>query len=289
MRSSRRAFLKRATAVTASLGAAGAALADGGRLVNDRPRTRPGVALQLYSVRDDCANEFRGTVEAVARMGYEGVEFAGYYGWSAEDLRALLDDTGLKVAGTHIGLGTLLGDELEKTVEFNATIGNRFLIVPGLEEKYTATHEGWIEAAETFNEIADRLKPHNMRTGYHNHMIEFLELGGELPWDTFFKNTSNDVVMQVDIGNAMHGGGDPIPYIARYPGRALTIHCKEFSAEGKPVVVGEGDVPWREVFDLCETVGKTEWYIIEQESYAHPPLECAEMCLDYFRKMGKLA
>lgn len=289
MRSDRREFLKRTTVFTAGLGAAAAALADGGRLVSDAPRTRPGVALQLYSVRDDCANDFQGTVEAVARMGYEGVEFAGYYGWSAEDLRKLLDDNGLKAAGTHIGLDTLLGDELERTVEFNAVIGNSFLIVPGLGGEYTGSHEGWLKAAETFNGIAERLKPHKMWTGYHNHMIEFTELGGELPWDTFFKNTTKDVIMQVDIGNAMHGGGDPIPYIARYPGRAWTIHCKEFSAEDKPVVVGEGDVPWPKVFKLCETVGKTQWYVVEQESYAHPPLECVEMCLDYFRKMGKLA
>jgi len=97
------------------------------------------IALQLYSVREDCAKDFAATLKAVADMGYDGVEFAGYHGATAEELRTMLDDFGLKVAGTHTGLDTLLGDELEKTVEFHKTIGNRFLIVPGLSEEYTGS------------------------------------------------------------------------------------------------------------------------------------------------------
>ena len=93
------------------------------------------IALQLYSVRNDSAKDFAGTVRKVAKMGYEGVEFAGYHGKSAKELRALVDDLGLKVAGTHIGLDTLLGDEFKKTVEFNEALGNRYLIVPGLAEE----------------------------------------------------------------------------------------------------------------------------------------------------------
>jgi len=94
------------------------------------------IALQLYSVREECAKDLVGTIKAVAEMGYEGVEFAGYYGRDAKELRGILDDFRLKVAGTHIGINTLLGDELEKTVEFNSILGNKFLIVPGLPEEY---------------------------------------------------------------------------------------------------------------------------------------------------------
>jgi len=91
-----------------------------------------GIALQLYSVREDCAKDFEGTLKAVAEMGYEGVEFAGYYERSAENLRAILDNFGLKVAGTHIRIDALLGEELGKTVEFNRVLENKFLIVPSL-------------------------------------------------------------------------------------------------------------------------------------------------------------
>ncbi|RKY03867.1 sugar phosphate isomerase/epimerase [Candidatus Poribacteria bacterium] len=244
------------------------------------------IALQLYSVREDCAKDLPRTLEAVAKMGYEGVEFAGYYGWKAEDLRRLLDDLGLKVAGTHIGLNTLLGDEYERTVEFNKILGNKYLVVPGLPPERRSSKEAWIETAKLMDEIAAKLKEEGMKLGYHNHAVEFQPIDGEIPWDIFF-TTAKEVFMQLDIGNAMHGGADPIPYLRKYPGRSLTIHLKEYSSTNPKALIGEGEVNWKEVFELCETVGGTEWYIVEQESYAYPPLECVERCLKNLKAMGK--
>jgi len=247
------------------------------------------IALQLYSVRHACEKDLPGTLQAVAKMGYEGVEFAGYYGRSAQELRAMLDDNGLKCAGTHTGLNTILGDELERTVEFNRTLGNRFLIVPGLPAERRSSREAWLETARIFTDAAQRAKPHNALVGYHNHSIEFQPMDGELPWDTFFANTPKEVVMQVDIGNALHGGGDPIPYIERYPGRAITVHIKEHSDTNDKALVGEGDVDWPRVFQLCETVGNTEWYIVEYERVTEPAetLKAVEGCLRNLKKMGK--
>ena len=245
------------------------------------------IALQLYSIREDCERDLPGTLQAVAKMGYEGVEFAGYYGRSAKELRSMLDDLGLVVAGTHIRLETMLGDQFAQTVEFNRTLGNRFLIVPGLSEAQRSSRAAWLETAKIFDQVAVRLAKEGMFTGYHNHHIEFTPLDGELPWDTFFGNTQHDVVMQVDIGNALHGGGDPIPYLSRYPGRARTVHLKEYSATDPKALLGEGDVDWGEVFQLCETIGNTEWYIVEQESYAYAPIECVDRCLQALKAMGK--
>jgi sugar phosphate isomerase/epimerase len=245
------------------------------------------IALQLYSIRKDCERDLPGTLEAVAKMGYDGVEFAGYYGRSAAELRSMLDDLGLAVAGTHIALDTLLGDRLAETVEFNRTLGNRFLIVPGLPPERRDSHQAWLETAQVFNTIGDKLVKEGMMTGYHNHHIEFTPMDGELPWDTLFANTSQQVVMQLDLGNALHGGADPLPFLKRYPGRAVTVHLKEYSAENDKALIGEGDVAWSEVFDLCETIGGTEWYIVEQESYAYPPLECVDRCLQALRQMDK--
>ncbi len=245
------------------------------------------IALQLYSIRKDCERDLPGTLDAVAEMGYEGVEFAGYYGRSAEELRAMLDARGLRVAGTHIGLATLLGVQLAETVGFNRTLGNRYLIVPGLPAERRSSRAAWLETAKIFNEISERLAEEGMVTGYHNHHIEFAPMDGELPWDTFFKHTRQDVVMQVDIGNALHGGGDPIPYIERYPERAITVHLKEYSSTNPKALLGEGDVVWDSVFQLCESVGGTEWYIVEQESYAYPPIECVDRCLQALKEMGK--
>jgi len=244
------------------------------------------IALQLYSVREDCAKDFVGTLEKVAEMGYEGVEFAGYYEEEAKDLKKILVDLNLKVAGTHTGINTLLGDELQKTIEFNSTIGNKFLIVPGLPEEYTNSKEAWLKTANLFNEILEKVKPHEMKVGYHNHWTEFKPIDGEeTSWDIFFGEVNNDVVMQLDTGNGMKGGGDPVKILKKYPGRATTIHLKEFSSTNDKAILGEGEVNWKEILNLCESTGKTEWYIIEQESYAHPPVECVELCLKNLRKI----
>jgi sugar phosphate isomerase/epimerase len=247
------------------------------------------IGLQLYSVRHACEQDLPHVLREVARMGYEGVEFAGYYGRTAEELRAMLDDVGLKCCGTHTPFNSILGDELEKTIEFNRTLGNRFLIVPGLPRERQASREAWLDNARVFTEASQRAKPHGALVGYHNHSIEFQPLDGELPWDTFFANTPKEVVMQVDIGNALHGGGNPVPYIERYPGRALTVHVKEHSDTNEKAVVGEGDVNWPEVFQLCETVGGTEWYIVEYERITEPAatLQAVEKCLQNLKAMGK--
>ncbi len=245
------------------------------------------IALELYSVREDCAQDLPGTLEKVAAMGYEGVEFAGYHDRTAEDLRRMLDDNGLVCCGSHLRIDMLLGDELPRTAEFNRILGNPYLICPGLPEEYRNSRAAWRRTAELFNEISARVRPTDMWTGYHNHYIEFTELDGELPWDTFFGNTDPEVVMQLDTGNALHGGADVVPFLQRYPGRALTVHLKEYSATDDKVLIGEGDVRWQEVFELCETSGGTRWYIVEQESYAYPPLECVDRCLQNLRSMGK--
>jgi len=248
------------------------------------------VALQLYSVRGDCARDLPGTLEAVADMGYDGVEFAGYYGRSADELRKMLDDLGLRVAGTHTGIDTLLGDELKHAIEFNHTLGNRFLIVPGLPKERRSSKAAWLEIARLMNEIAERVRPEGMRVGYHNHAVEFQPMEGDLPWDIFFGATVPDVVMQLDTGNAMRGGVSPdgvLVTLKRYQGRAATVHLKEFSSTNERALIGEGEVKWQEFFKLCETIGGTEWYIIEQESYAFPPLECARRCVMNLRKMRR--
>ncbi len=246
------------------------------------------VALQLYSVRENCARDLPGTLKAVVNMGYDGVEFAGYHGRSADELRKILDDLGLRVAGTHISIDTLLGDELNKTIDFNHILGNRFLIVPGLPEKMRKSKAAWLETARLMNDIAKKLRPEGLRVGYHNHAIEFQPIEGELPWDIFFWSTVPDVVMQLDTGNAMHGGVSPdgiLEIIKRYPGRAATVHLKEFSSTNKRALIGEGEMKWKEFFSLCEAIGGTEWYIIEQESYVFPPLECVRCCIKNLREM----
>jgi sugar phosphate isomerase/epimerase len=239
------------------------------------------VALQLWSVREDCARDLEGTLGAVAEMGYNGVEFAGYHGWSAGRLRALLGELELRVVGSHVGIRTLVGNELESSIEFNRELGNRFLIVPALPEEMMSSKEAWLEVADILNGVAERLGPEGMWTGYHNHQVEFQGIDGELPWDIVMESTVDDVVMQFDVGNAMLGGvsvEEVFGFMRRYPGRARTVHLKEYSSVDGEALLGEGETPLREFIGLCESVGGTEWFIVEQGVYPVPPLESARRC-----------
>src|SRR5438034_7018262 len=189
---SRRAFLKTSAVTAGATAATLGLLAEAGAA----EKKKIPFALQLYSVRNECAKDLVGTINAVGKMGYKAVEFAGYHGRDAKTLRQLLDDAGLKCCGTHIGLETLLGDKLPQTIEFNKILGNKFLIVPSLPGKYTKSRQGWLDAADVFSELADKVKPDGMRVGYHNHSIEFKPLEGELPWDIFFNRAKKEVVIQ---------------------------------------------------------------------------------------------
>jgi len=250
------------------------------------PKKKIPIGVQLYSVRGDCARDLPGVLKAIGEMGYEGVEFAGYYGRTAKQLRKLLDDHGLKCCGTHTHLGTITGDALKGTVEFNQTIGNKYLIVPGLPRENHASADALKKTADFFTEVAEKVKPQGMRVGYHAHGGDFRKFDGQTGWDIIFSNAGPDVVMQLDIGNCIGGGGDPVAVLKKFPGRSATIHLKEHG--GKPgAVIGEGDVKWDVIFELCETTGGTEWYIVEQERYAASPLETIKLCLQNLRKMGK--
>lgn len=278
----RREFLKRS-----ALGAAACVAWNPAALFADVAGRKIPIGLQLYSLRKEAAKDLEGVIAAVGKMGYKGIEFAGYHNRDAKTLRKLLDDNGLKCCGTHTGLPTLLGDKLKETIEFNQTLGNKYLIVPGLPKDRTSSRQAWSDTAKLFNELAEKVAPHGMRVGYHNHTIEFKALDGELPWDTFFGNTKKEVIMQFDTGNAMHGGGDAVVFLKKYPGRAATVHCKPFSKAKPDALIGEDELPWKDIFQLCETAGDTEWYIVEYERPNVPALEAVEKCLQALKQMGK--
>jgi sugar phosphate isomerase/epimerase len=281
MNLSRRDLLKRGA------GAAAICLTGGAKYAYAKPRDKKiPIGLQLYSVRHACQKDLPPVLEAVAKMGYAGVEFAGYYGRTADDLRKLLDQNGLKCCGTHIPLNTLQGDALKGTVEFNKTLGNPYLIVSYMPHSLLESVEKIKETAKIYDEVAAKVKEQGMRVGYHAHGGDFVKVGDKTAWEIFFENTCPAVCMQMDIGNCLEGGGDPYAILEKFPGRSATVHLKEHG--GPPeAVVGEGDVDWKKVFAICETSGATEWYIVEHERGAGDPVENVKRCLENLRKMGK--
>ena len=242
------------------------------------------IAVQLYSVRGDCQKDFDAALEQVAAMGFEGVEFAGYYTYAtrAPELRKRLDALKLKAAGTHIGLETLEGDTAKSTIEFHQALGCRFLIVPG-NAAFTDPEKSKA-LAETFNNLAATLKPLGMACGYHNHMAEFRKDLDKTYWDLFAERTSSDVILQQDCGWTKAAGFDPVAYVKKYPGRTRTVHFKPFARPadaGRKAILGQDSVDWAAVYAACAAAGGTEWVVVEQEFYPDnkTPMECTRESL----------
>ena len=249
------------------------------------------IALQLYSLRDDCKADIVKVIAAVGKMGFQGVEFygwGGYFGRSAKELRQLLDDQNLKSVSDHISPNMLEGDKLRSTVEFHQTMGTKILTLSSLagSKQAQATAQFWKDSAKKVSEMAARLKPYGMRLGFHNHPGEFTRLpDGSLPWELFFDNASKDVVQQLDLGSVLRGGADPAVYLKRYRRRTPTLHMKDYAAGKDKVLIGEGDVKWKEIVKLAGSVGGIEWYIVEQESYPYPPLESVQRSFENLKKI----
>jgi sugar phosphate isomerase/epimerase len=250
------------------------------------------IAVQLYSVRDDCKRNFDNALAEVASMGFEGVEFAGYYDYSGKpaELAKRLETLGLKAAGTHIGLSALEGDTLKKTIDFHAAIGCPFLIVPS-DQAFTDP-DGSKVLADKFNVVAQKLKPLGMACGYHNHKAEFDTHDGRTYWDLFAERTTREVVLQQDCGWTMAAGHDPAAYVRKYPGRTRTTHFKATVREGdsgKKAILGQDSVDWKSVYAACSEVGGTNWIILEQEVYpdGKTPMQCTRESLAGLKALVK--
>jgi sugar phosphate isomerase/epimerase len=248
------------------------------------------VGLELYSVRDALMKDLMGTVRAVAKMGYEVVEFySPYYSWTpqtASDVRKLLDDLGIRCLSTHNDSRALAADGLQKAIDLNQAIGSHHIVMasPG---QITGL-DSWKAVGERLTAAAERLKPLGMMAGYHNHAAEWRPVDGQRPMDVIASSTPSNVVLQLDVGTCVEAGGDPVAWITANPGRIKSIHCKDWSADGRgyAALFGEGDAPWTGIFNAAETTGGVEYYLIEQEAGpSEEQLARAEKCLANWKKL----
>ncbi|MBN2711749.1 MAG: sugar phosphate isomerase/epimerase [Planctomycetes bacterium] len=244
------------------------------------------IALQLWSVKDACGQDFFGTLKAVKEMGYDGVEFAGFYDKTPEELKKVLADLDLKIAGSHTGFGLLEGDNFENTTSYSKALGNTRLVIPSMPGDRVADGiAGWKKQTEVMKGIQEKLAAMGLKTGFHNHAVEFEPKEGTTAFDTIFENTGKDFIMQIDIGWAFRAGADARDFFKKYPGRSETVHVKAYAADNDTACVGEDDVPWADVLKCAVEVGKTEWFIVEHERHEGDPLNNVRKCLDYLRSL----
>ena len=246
------------------------------------------IGLELYSVRDQMKEDLMGTVRAVAKMGYEGVEFySPYYSWTPEyarEVRKLLDDLGIVCFSTHNGPNAFEPANYEKSIELNRIIGSKIVVMASAGR--VEGIDGWKRVAGSLNAAAEKFKAAGLRAGFHNHQTEFKPLEGQKPIEVLAAATAKNVVLQLDVGTCVEAGSDPVAWINKNPGRLASIHLKEWSpSRGYKVLLGEGAAPWKQIFAAAEKAGGVESYLIEQEGSDYPPMETAQRCLDAYRKM----
>jgi len=254
-----------------------------------KPKSVP-IGLELYSVRDRLAQDLMGTVRAVAKQGYAVVEFySPYFQWTptyAKEVRALLDDLGIKCLSTHNGRNALEGDGLKKAIELNQILGSKTIVMASAGR--TETPDDWKKVADVLTTASGILKPLKMRSGFHNHQLEFTEKAGFRPISFLAANTPKDVTLQFDVGTCMEMGYDPVIWILSNPGRIRSLHLKDWGKgpeRGYKVLFDEGDTPWNAILDAAIAKGGAEYFLIEQEGSRFPSLETAERCLASYRKL----
>jgi sugar phosphate isomerase/epimerase len=254
-----------------------------------RPDGQIPIGLELYSVRDELAKDLTGTVAAVAKMGYQCVEFfAPYYAWTpdyAKQVRKQLDDLGIRCYSTHNDRRSFLPAGISKAIDLNHILGTEYVVMahPGIEPKAA---DGWKQIADLLNQANSSLAAAGLHAGYHNHDAEWRPVDGQRPMDILAANTDKSIMLQFDVGTCLEAGADPVAWINQNPGRIRSMHLKDWSKEnGYKVLFGEGVAPWKQIFAAGESVGGVQYYLIEQEGSRYPELETAQRCLEAYRKL----
>lgn len=253
------------------------------------------VALELYSLRAEAGKDLPGTLAAIKKMGYDGIELVCEKGglvsnetlWERpfSEVAKIVKDSGLKVYSIHHGFHLLQPDQIEKTIAINKMVGNRNVTCSWMNESKTIAP--WYEHAKAYNAIQARLDKHKMNVGLHNHGAEVRLVEGKTPWDVFMDNTVKGVTGQMHVAAFPAAKLDPIAYIKKYPGRSRTMQLNDWAPDKRGLLLGEGAIDWKALFAAAESVGGIQAYIVEQESYPSgmAPMEACRRCLENFRKL----
>jgi sugar phosphate isomerase/epimerase len=225
------------------------------------------IALQLYTVRERTAQDFLGTLRQLADMGYRNVEFAGYGGTPVPELRAALDEYGLRAISAHVPI-QLLRENRQQALQDLQTLGCEHAVVPGIWGEERSSAEQVRRLAGEFNEIGRACREAGLQFGYHNHSYEFEPLDGTTMYDIVARDTDPGLVnLQIDIFWVKNAGPDPVQLMRQHAGRIPLVHVKDM-AEGpdrEDAPVGEGVLPYDQYLQAAREAG-AQVYIVEQDN-----------------------
>lgn len=230
----------------------------------------PKVSVQLWSVKNTIAEDFKGTLREISEMGFEGVEFAGNFGPFGNDpqgLKDFLDELGLEASGAHVNYDVMSKDKINDTLSFYEIIGAKLLIVPWDERAWNANKVD--EMIRQLKDIQQEAEARGFIFGYHNHDQEFNAYKSETFWDYIAQQTDNNFLLQLDVGWVNFAGKNAVEYVKKYPNRTITTHYKVRTREGenKSVILGQDGFDWASLIRTNMAHGGTQWLVVEQEEY----------------------
>jgi sugar phosphate isomerase/epimerase len=283
----RREFLKASAALAAATVVSPAWL-------SARPLGRP-VGIQLYTVKDELAKDFDGTLKKIAAIGYQEVEAAGFYNRSAAEFRKSIERAGLTIPSAHYSLQDLL-EGFDDKLAFAHELGLQYIICsfpfvanPGRfhaekfyeEISHGITLDDWKWNFDQFNRLAQKTKKAGITFGYHNHNMEFRKLSGVLVYDELLRLTDPTLVkMEMDIGWVAGAGYDPAGYLEKYPERYELFHVKDIN-RGAPTTEGEGagstelghgTIDWKKIFAAAKKAPVKHYFVEQEEPFRNYPV-----------------
>jgi sugar phosphate isomerase/epimerase len=253
---------------------------------------KPQIGIQMYTFRDLTKDDLLGTLKEVAKIGYQAVEFAGFFGHSAAEVRKVLDDNGLKAPSAHIPVNFTEPDKMESElaqhIEYAKEVGLEYVITPWApfpEVPSEADVENFIGIIDKASQMVTAA---GLKYGYHNHDFEFKKVGGKTIMDHLLQRIPAErLIAEFDLGWVHVAGHSPVEYLKAYQGRTPLAHFKDFVEGRKDTEIGKGSVDFDSVLKIADQAG-IQYIIVEQEQFASSPLESAAISLEYFKERGLL-
>ena len=237
----------------------------------------PDIALQMYTLRKPLEENFDGTLERVAEIGFHKLELHHYGPYTAEELRKRLDALGLRAISAHVPLARL-ESEIDRVIEEAQALGLEYVVCPWLPVErrgdYAALANALARACET-------VQAAGLGFSYHNHDFEFVDYEGQTALDWMLGRLT-DVGLELDVYWAHHAGFDPVEIMRRYRGRLDLLHAKDATPEGDFAAVGTGVLPWNEIFQASAEAG-VRYVIVEQDVCPGDPFEAIATSLNYLK------
>lgn len=234
-------------------------------------------SLQLWSIKNETAKDFKNALKLTSDWGYSGVEFAGFGDLSAEEMKAELEKNNLYSIGSHTAKD-LFETALEENLQYNKTIGSKYMIIPHAAYK---SKEDVLKVADLLNKSSKIAKKYGITVGYHNHKDEFEKIDGKYILDILAEETNDDVILELDVFWVAKACENPYEYITKHGKKVRLIHIKQIDDKGENCICPEGNIDFKKII---ETAKYAEYFIVEQEGDADEN-QAGKANIDYLKTL----